>query len=133
MKAIERITATGGFISGTATSQHDSLPFFNGRKIADTESPELTRLLIAAGIEGVSASNPREANLAAYGAHLGKIRKTASDNAIAAWLANPTDVPGISVHNGASTNQALRDAHLDGVGNAAADRAQAEWLKGKSQ
>ena len=54
MKAIQ-IPWRGDYDSGTARSDCDELPFFAGRRIADTDPSELTRLLQAAGVEGVSA------------------------------------------------------------------------------
>jgi hypothetical protein len=130
-KARPRITNTGGVLSGTALSSHDALPFFGGRKIADVESPELTRLLQAAGIERVSANNPRSTNLDKYAAHIAAIHKAASDIAESDWIALGVAAPGTSANNGASTNADLRAAHIETVRTDAGNRAVARWVSSK--
>lgn len=87
MKAIPTpFSATGSSISGTALSEHDDLPLPGNRRIGKIESAELTRLLQTYGIPGVSANNPRDANLKAYAAHLAAVHKSAGDQALAEWL-----------------------------------------------
>jgi hypothetical protein len=72
--------------TSTPVSEHDALPFPGNRPIAQIPSDELVRILQALEISGVSPSNPREANLAAYAFHLNAIGKRGSDEAIANFI-----------------------------------------------
>ena len=128
MKAL-RFPWRGDYVSGTARSPHDELSFFGGRRIADVESPELTRLLQAAGVEGVSANNPRSANLDLYAKRLAEIHNAAADQAEAAWVALGVEAPGTSAENGASTNAVIRHVHIEKLRSDAGRAAIAAWLK----
>jgi len=52
-----------------------------------SDSAAIARVLMAAGVTGISANNGRGANADAYVAYIGQIYKTAGDAATAAWLA----------------------------------------------
>ena len=71
---------------GNPKTQFDGLPFFGNRKVGDVDSSEIARQLIARDVAGVSHKNGREANLAAYSAHIEAIGKAAADRAVSEWL-----------------------------------------------
>lgn len=72
--------------SGNQSSPFDGLPFPGAQKIQGLSAAEVTRLLLTAGVPGVSHSNGRDANLEAYEAHLDQIHKQAGEAAVAAWV-----------------------------------------------
>ena len=47
----------------------------------------IARVLIAAGVTGISANNGRGVNADAYVAYIAQVSKTAGDAAVATWLA----------------------------------------------
>ena len=65
---------------------HDALPVPGDRFLGDVQSDELTRMLIRAGIAGVSWENGRAANADAYAKHLSQIKEDAGNRAVAEWL-----------------------------------------------
>ena len=119
------------YISGTARSEHDRLPFPKGRQIPTVESAELVRLLQSYGIPGADPSQGRSANLDRYSEHLAGIFNAAADQAEAAWVSLGVAAPGIDAHNGASTNQALRNSHIATVRTDAGNAAVGNWIRSK--
>lgn len=69
------------------TGPFDSLPLPHSRKVADTSTADLVRILVAARVAGVDPSKGRSEVLSAYAKHLEAIRKAAAEAAITAWLA----------------------------------------------
>jgi hypothetical protein len=72
--------------SAHASTGFDHLTLPGNKKPRDLSSADLARVLLAAGIPGVSHAQGREENLAAYAAHLEIMRKRAADNVVSEWI-----------------------------------------------
>jgi hypothetical protein len=58
----------------------------DGRCVEDVRGHELSRILLEFNIEGVSAEQGKQETIAAYVAHLEKLRDMAATKSVDAWL-----------------------------------------------
>jgi hypothetical protein len=72
---------------GHPRTEHDALPLPTGRTVGETSSADLVRILSAAGVVGVNASNGRADNVEHYARHIARVKEHGAMTALAAWLA----------------------------------------------
>lgn len=70
-----------------AKTLHDPLPWPGGRTLGAVPPAEFTSKLVEWGIPGASHEQGREANAAAYGRHIERLRTEGAAAATNAWLA----------------------------------------------
>jgi len=69
-----------------AATAHDGMKLLDGRKIGAIPTTELTTLLVAYAVPGVSAENGRAVNIEAYAAHIAKLRAAGGEEAVQRWI-----------------------------------------------
>jgi hypothetical protein len=70
------------------SADHLLLPVSGGSvAFSAADGAVVARVLIGAGVSGISANNGRGVNADAYVAYIAQVSKTAGDAAVASWLA----------------------------------------------